>query len=70
MTRCNRTAHHYALNGYRVCGQCLGQEKDKAAFAPLPKGCRKGKCDRPVDGMGAACWSKRMAAAERMGEHD
>jgi hypothetical protein len=62
MKRCDNPATYVGvINGYRVCGDCYSRESDKALFQYIPASVDGpfGRCDRPVDGMGAASWPKR-----------
>jgi hypothetical protein len=65
--RCNRPAVAYsAVNGFRVCDLCLKTIPDGPVFydcaeaGPPPYG----RCDNPIDGLGAASWSNRLSAAK------
>jgi hypothetical protein len=62
MKRCDKPALWVAVsNGYRVCRDCYKSVDPLAVFQYLPESGPGpfGRCDRPVDGMGAASWPKR-----------
>jgi hypothetical protein len=61
MTRCNRPASYYSVsNGYRICRDHLVAEHASDLFY-YEADC--GPCDHPLDGMGAASYSKRERVA-------
>ena len=59
MKRCDAPAHLHSKNGMRLCTQCAMREMEKHDDLMLFDDGSVAKCDRPVDGMGAASWSKR-----------
>jgi hypothetical protein len=58
---CDNEAMWVARNGHAVCTECYGRHERAADFTPLNED--GVKCDRRVDGMGAASWHKRLDAA-------
>ena len=64
--RCNKPAlWHSIANGYKVCRECYDKEGEHVLFERVSEsyGDLVVKCDRPVDGLGAMNWSKRLELA-------
>ena len=67
LRRCNKPGVWYEpSNGYTVCDDCSTLESERRNFllcSDMGPSESYGRCDRPVDGMGAASWPTRLGAA-------